>query len=226
MIKQRAIIIDDETDAIDVLKSLLTKYCPKVEIIKTFTEPNEAMAIIENLNYDLLFLDVEMPQMSGIEFISKIDTSEIHVIFSTAHDQYALPALKHQALDYLLKPVDYEELIQAVNKALPRKRHLKINSLSGTELINYTDILYAKASGTYAELYLTDGSKRMISQGLKYIENEFESEYAFRTHRSYVINCQYIDSYKLEKDKGFVTLQGNIVIPISRDRKEAFKENV
>ncbi|MCI5058910.1 MAG: LytTR family DNA-binding domain-containing protein [Flavobacteriales bacterium] len=225
----KAVIIDDEADAIEVLSLLINKYCPQINVIGTFDSPQEALNELPKLDCELLFLDVEMPKLDGIQLLQQIAhlRDEFHVIFTTAHDQYALPALKEQAIDYLLKPIDPDDLVTAIEK-LPflKLKKLKVISSKGTELIDYNDILFAKASGSYAELYLLDGSKRTLSQGLKFIEREYQSKFSFKTHRSYLINLQHIVSYKIEKDKGMVTLKGGHEIPISRERKEAFKMSV
>lgn len=237
----KTVIVDDELNAIKMLQALLEKYCPNVIVLDTFQDPLQAYAYLKSHETDLLFLDVEMPGMTGFDLLKKIGKPPFEVIFTTAYDQYALDAFKADALDYVMKPVDEEELMKSVKKVETKKeisqRQIdeivhRINDYSdksefkvalpffeGLEFIALQDIIYCLAENNYTQIVLKDGTKRMISKTLKDIEKLIPNDFFFRVHNSYLINLKYIHKY-YRTDGGYLIMTNGDRVKISRSKKE------
>jgi two-component system LytT family response regulator len=208
--KLRSIIVDDEKHAIELLTALLQNI-PGVSVEKTFTSPVNALNFVAKNNVDLIFLDVQMPELSGIEFAYKISHFNIHpnIVFVTAHDQYLLEALRLNALDFLLKPVDFSELQQAVQRVkkrskdgfsdnlkkllqLNQRKKIKFNTRHGFVTFFEDDILYVEADGVYSIIRLVNGKEIIISQNLGKIEKQLSNKALIKIHRSIIVNANYI----------------------------------
>ncbi len=196
----RTIIIDDEISSIEVLKHKVTRHCPDVEIIASFQDPAEAYKYLQTSTCDLIFLDIEMPGMIGFELLGELGIRKEKVIFITTYDQFAIQAVKCSALDYLLKPVDTEELRAAIKKVekeddnsfnerlmflLENFKHsdkdsgkIAIATSEGIEILNISEVLYLAAESNYTKFYLEDGSTLFTSKTLKHYE-EFLVNYGF-----------------------------------------------
>lgn len=238
----KAIIIDDEKHCREVLESLLKKHCPQVELCGMFASAADAISQLEHLKPDLIFLDIEMPGMNGFEFLQQFKRRDFAVIFTTAYNEYAIQAIKHSALDYLLKPVDKHELMEAVNRAAeeqvhktadkvaqllqamqakPGVRRFAVPTLEGLTMINPEDILYVKSDGPYSHFYFNDGRHIMISKTLKESEDVLPAEDFFRIHNSYLINLKYVKKY-IRGEGGEVVMNNGEQIPVSRTKKQEF----
>jgi two-component system LytT family response regulator len=238
----KTIIIDDEKHCREVLTILLQKHCPHVELIGDFSSGTEALAQIEQLKPELVLLDIEMPGMSGFEFLSACHSRSFSVVFTTAYNEYAIQAIRHSALDYLLKPVDKDELKKAVDRAgteqsmRPEKRiaqllqsmqqgnehkRFAVPTMEGLILINPEEIMYIKSDGPYSHFYFADGRHLLISKTLREAEETLPSQFFFRIHNSYMVNMQYVQKY-LRGEGGEVVMRNGLQLPVSRNRKQEF----
>ncbi len=241
----KALIIDDEQSARDALSMLLTNYCPYVTILGTTDSVKAGSSMILNLKPNLLFLDVDMRGETGFDLLQKFKNPPFKVIFVTAHNEYALNAIKFSALDYLLKPINDVELVNAVQKAKlqleyehrvdnlinlfetlknPRdkKNKIAVATQPGLELVPVEDIIRCEASGGYTVLHLTNKKHIVSSKDLKSF-NELLDEYDFyRIHDSHLISYAHIAKV-LNEDGGVVLTTDGNKIPISRRRKNDFQ---
>ncbi len=235
----KAIIIDDEKKAVKALEVALKEYCPDVEVIGIATSPVEGIREIQQKNPDLVFLDIEMPAMSGIELIEQFANRHFDVIFVTAYNQYAVKAFRVSATDYLLKPVNVMELINAVKKITERRKNnpgiapevnteklkialsgkLALSTLTGTEYINIKEIVRIEADGSYSRVFTSDRKMRLVSKNLKSFEESLEGESFFRTHKSHLINIEHLVKYSPVKDGGTVEMSDGSDIPVARSVK-------
>ncbi len=243
------IIVEDEPRAMSLLLKYLAKYCPTVNIIGTATDANEAYEIINIHKPQLLFLDIEIsndesPETS-FDLLARLPKYHYEVIFVTAFNHYALQAIKFHALDYLLKPIDIDELEKAVKLAeqkllspvsnpqlLDLINHLQnpkqknkriwIPMSDGLQAVDINDILYIEASGRYSYLHLNSASKILSTRNLKIYISLLEEHPQFaQIHRSYLINTNYISKY-ISTDGGFVQMSNQTELPISRRKKQDF----
>lgn len=243
-----AIIIDDEPKGRLALYQKLQTYCPEVEVVAQAEDGIAALTLIEKLKPQLIFLDIEMPKMNGFEMLNAITEKNFHIIFTTAYDQYAIKAIKFAAFDYLLKPVDIEELRQAVLKLKDKeiyqtkqqvellqqnsmrfaKRQLNklaIPTLEGLLFYDIKDIVHLEATSNYTIIYFTDNTKITASKTLKEFDELLPEDIFFRTHHSHIINLTFIKRY-IRGNGGQIELQNGTVIEVSRRKKEAFLQAI
>jgi two-component system LytT family response regulator len=240
----RALILDDEQYCAETLLVLLKKHCPQVSDVELFTDPELALEHVRAFPPDILFLDVEMPFMTGFDFLHALGGGTASVIFTTAHDTYAVQAFKVNAVDYLLKPIDQNELKQAVNKvtlkpqpmdqalltgliksALGQQspKRITIHTSDGIHLITLDDIIYCRSDGSYSYIYIRDQQPVMVSRNLSEMEALIQSPRFFRVHKTHLINQEHI--VKVNKsDGGDVVMSNQEKIPIGRQRKNDFFE--
>ncbi len=237
----KTVIVDDEPDSIDLLKIELSQHCPQVAITGTYTSSVKAVNDMEKLQPDLLFLDIEMPGMNGFEMLEKLLHLQFSVIFITAYNQYALKAFRFNALDYLVKPVDTADLIEAVAKAerkikpttaqlnlvqrqlrgeLPSK--IAVHGSTGISFIDLNEIVYAEASNNYSKLLLTDKRMFTISKTLKDVQEVLEESHFLRVHRQYIINLNHVKQFN--RNEGILTMVNGDHLPIARNQKERLVE--
>jgi len=240
MEKIRAVIVDDEKHASETLVWELERACPQVEIVAIFNAPLDALAQLPELNPDLLFLDVEMPKLNGFELLQKLGDIEFGVIFTTAYDQFALKAIKYSAVDYILKPVDQEELKKAVGKFeegsrksistrqmdilfrnLEKKGFDKIAlpTSDGLEFVEPEEIMHCESDSNYTYVYFKNGSKSLISKTLKEIEELLDGHGFIRVHHSHIVNLKHIRKY-VRGSGGYLELVDGNSVSVSRSRKE------
>jgi len=237
----KAIIVDDEPHCCKTLESLLKRYCPEVSIIATCANGADALKAIQALNPNLVFLDVEMPKMNGFEMLEQLPEINFHLIFVTSYDAYALKAIRFSAIDYLLKPVDREELQAAVQKVVkrvqtPLPEQLKIilekiqhpasasnkialPTMEGLQMIAVESIISCEADDNYTKLMLKNNKKIVVSCTLRVIEELLEDHSFIRVHRSFVVNLHEIEKY-VKGDGGYLIMSDGSEILISRNKKE------
>lgn len=245
----KALIVDDELFCRDNLKILLNEYCPEIDEIRLAGSAGEAREHLAVSSPDILFLDIKMPGENGFELLSSITEKPASVVFTTAHNEYALDAIKAEALDYLEKPINIDELQKAVKKAAKRQsasfdpevylrklmmeiskdpgdEKLAIPMREGYELIPVREIIHLEASESYTLIYLVDGKRIMSSKNIKVYEEKLDGSMFFRTHKSHIINVKY-------HLKGFSRIDGNSAImsngkqvPISRRKLQRFLEEI
>lgn len=236
------VIVDDEKRAIQSLAWELTNFSDEINVIASFTDPIEALNFLNENSPDCLFLDIEMPTMDGFKFIQDLNNKKFPVVITTAYNQYAIKALKNEAIDYLLKPIDTDDLkdtIVKIKKFNARtytadrlekillnfnasKKHKKITLNTDGKLVflESQEILYAESDGNYSTIYLSDGQKIVLTKKLKEVNELLPGDSFFRIHNSYIINLTKIKEYL--KTDGYVVLQSNHKIPVSRKKKSDF----
>lgn len=240
-----ALLIDDENRALRVLQALINETCPQINTIWEANNLMDGVALIKKHHPDIVFLDIEMPQHSGLQILEFFKNQEVdfQIIFITAYSQYAIEAFRLAAVDYLLKPVEDEKLIAAVAKAekiLSKEtidtklsklkeafEQLSLNKIAievpkGIIFASEDDILYFEADGVYTKVYLNDGTTELISKTLKHFSDQLANKPLFyRVHRSYLINLKFMKSFT-KTDGLQVIMQNGTSIPLSRDKKDAF----
>ena len=239
--KLKTVIIDDEQDSISLLQMQLAAHCPEVQVVGAFTSSVKAFDELELLGPELIFLDIEMPVMTGLELLEKIGHLNYSVVFVTAYNEYALKAFRSNALDYLVKPVDKDELVEAVVKATKKIKptaeqldqlqkqirgqpitKIAIPSVNGVSFIDLANIIYGEASNNYSKLILTDGTTHLVSKTLKDVQEVLEEETFLRVHRQYIINLNHVK--QLNRNEGVITMSDGAHIPIARNQKEKLIE--
>ncbi len=213
----KAVLIDDEQDNIAIIQIKLGMICPDVEVVATFTKATEALLYLQQHPLiDLLFLDVEMPDLDGFQLLEALPARHCEVILVTAHSSYALQALKASAIDYLLKPVTATDLRNAVNRVIekqqkaeqlielysarlqyrsikkPQGQKIMLHSAKDTTLVSLSDIVRVSAESNYSIFFLSNGNKITVSKTLKDFEEVLDQQSFFRIHKSHVINLNYL----------------------------------
>lgn len=239
----KAILIDDELACLQTLRHDLVKYCPEVEVIAECIGGKEGIKEINKHKPDIIFLDIDMPYINGFDLLEMVPNGEFEVIFTTAHDKYAIRAFKISAVDYLLKPIDKDALVNAVQKVASLRekgqsnrqidfliqqikdlesnnvKKIALPTFDGLEFINLDDILYCQSDGAYSNVFFKDGNKLYISKTLRYLEDALCSFHFFRVHNSYIVNLNYIRKYS-KSDGGALILTNGQRIRVSRSKKE------
>lgn len=237
----RAVIVDDETSGIEVLEYTLQRYCKDVEVIKSFTSSLEAAEAIPLLQPDVLFVDVEMPQMNGFELVEKLSKLKLQIIFTTAYNEFALKAFRVSALDYLLKPIDADELKSAVNKLKSLKREenpamdalleymktqqqvkkISIPTDKGIVFIEISQVLYCTSDGPYTTFQLEGGASIISSKSLGEYEQQLSDKGFYRIHNSSLINVQHLKKF-IRQDGGYVEMSNGEHLTVSRRKRDEF----
>lgn len=236
------ILIDDERDGLDELHECLNRYCKEINVMGVYTNPTEALNAIVRLSPDLVFLDVQMPGMSGFELLERLSPVSFEVIFVSAFDRYAIKAIRFSALDYLLKPIDVDELMRAVSRAKERKPENKFSiqsalhnasarsgnieqvavpSAEGIDFFQTKDIIYCRADGCYTMIYLAGKQTKLVTRVLKDFEDFLSDSGFLRVHNSFLINLRHVKRY-VRGEGGYVVLTDDHEVDISRRRKEEF----
>lgn len=242
----KAIIIDDEKRARVSLNLLIQEYCPNVEIVAECENLPEGVKAIRKFNPDLVLLDIEMPGHSGLELLDFFDENDINfsIIFTTAYNEYALQAFKFSAIDYLLKPINPEQLTDAINRLEKQKQKFenfkilkeninhdnltKIAVPSGNTLIfiDTTKISHIKGEGAYSEVICINGTKHLVSRNLKNFEDILCLDTRFmRVHKSYIVNFELVMAYN-KSDGGSLELESGTHIPVSPDKAQNILERI
>ncbi len=242
----RYILIDDEDNNLENLGFLLKQHYPLLEMTGSATSAEDGIKLIQQTEPDLVFLDIQMPGMTGFDMLRKISSVNFEVIFVTAYDQYGIQAIKFSALDYLLKPLDVEELKKAVEKAIQKieakQQNSNINNLlkylqapkqesprialptlQETHYVKLEDIIRCEASDNYTAFYLSGGDKIIVSRTLKEYTDLLKTHFFIRTHQSHLVNTKFVKSL-LKEDGGCLLLTDKTRIPISRQYSEPVKK--
>lgn len=230
-------VVDDEQNAVDALTAMLKKkFAQQIIISGSNIKPSIAIEEIEILQPDILFLDVEMPEMTGLDLLKYFPERKFHVIFTTAHEKYALPALKAAATDYLVKPLSPQDVYDALQKCAEKKLAKEENKMIATHKINLTtsheillvnvnDIVRIEANNNYSHFYFTNRPKIIVSKTLKEFEEQLTMHNFYRVHQSHLINLQYIEAVK-SNDGDYVLLQYGHRVEISRRKKTDFLQRL
>jgi two-component system, LytTR family, response regulator len=235
------IIIDDEKHCINTLTNLLENYFPEVTILATCNESPKAYELIQKLKPDFIFLDIEMPFLNGFDLLSKFESLYFDVIFTTAYDSYAIKAIKYSALDYLLKPVDKEDLSFAIEKIRSKKSSISqpqvqmaiavhskqmpdtiaLPTVDGLTFALVNDIVYCNAEGSYTRLFMTDINEIVLSRTLGNVEEILTDYDFFRIHHSTLINLKQVKKY-MKGENGEVIMSNGTNLKLARTRKNDF----
>ncbi len=241
------IIIDDEPKARSLLRSIIEQYCPQLSIAALCEDLPSGVKAIKKHKPQLVFLDIEMPGYSGLELMDFFNDNEVDfsIIFTTAYNEYALQAFRFSAIDYLLKPIQHTQLIEAVerytkqkfNKQPEQLRTLQENLKADTDwqekrivvpsgqslhFIKPAEIIMIKGEAAYSEIHLTDGTKMLASKNLKHYEEVLSSvPVFFRCHKSYIINIRAVQQY-VKSDGGYLKLNNNLTASLSPDKADEF----
>lgn len=240
-------ILDDELHCVESLVIQINRLFPNATIEYKSNQPHEALEILPDLSIDLLFLDIEMPGISGFELLEQIPNRNFDVIFATAYSQYAIKAFKAKAINYLLKPIDDDELMEAVGEWKKKRSSVeqgnmdKIKSLidelkqdgtitskisvpvsDGYEFLNVQDITHCTSDSNYTAIYLKDQGKLVVSKTIKEVEALLNKYHFIRIHRSHIINPNFVTKY-IKKDGGYVLMQNNERLPVSNPNKHLMK---
>lgn len=240
-----AIIIDDEPHCRNVIERILEKHCPDIKVVATCADGIEGLKAILQQQPDIVFLDVEMPRMNGLQMLEALGKEDLKftLIFTTAYDKFAVQAFKFSAFDYLLKPIDDAELISAVQKLqntltpAAQIQHLRDNlntnglynkltiaTTRGITFIEIMDVVALEADSNYTKIYLVNGETILASKTLGYFDDLLSDRpQFFRTHKQYIINLSYIKEY-LSGENNLVLLRNDLHIKLARTRRQAFLE--
>ena len=237
----KAIVVDDEPYCCESLATLLERFCPEVTISAICNSGQEALIAIQKIKPHLVFLDIEMPYMNGFELLEKLPVIDFELVFTTSYDQYAIKAFRFSALDYLLKPIDREELQKAVKKVsgrmqspMPQQLEIllqKINhtnnsiqrialpTMEGLQLVPVSSIISCASDGNYTIFLLKDKQKIVVSRPLKEVEEILAEHSFFRVHYSYIVNINEIDRF-IKTDGGYLIMSDGSTVDVSRSKKE------
>jgi len=245
----RAVIVDDEQHCISRLTDLLNRHCKQtVTIAGAFGSVDEAITGIINLKPDLVFLDIQLHEQTGFDMLAQLPHIDFEVIFTTAYDNYAIQAFKFSAVDYLLKPIDPDDLVQAVNKlqkildqqqltekfsalfhnlktADNTSKKITVATNKGLLFLQISDIVRCEADVNYTTIFLKDKQQIMVAKTLKEFEDMLSDHNFFRIHNSHLINMDYIKSYHKGKG-GYVTLADNTSLEVSTRRRDLFLKRI
>ncbi len=248
----RTIIVDDEPSAVNVLALLLKKRCKDdIDVIATCTSPHTGRKLIEQYEPDLVFLDIEMPGLTGLDLLRSFEHPTFRVVFVTAYDAYAIEAFKLSAVDYLLKPVEGDDIERTVRKikadisqnqnllsaqlkqlekllsknANPYESKLGIGMADKIVFVTIPEILYCEANGSYTNVFLQDNTKMVASKPLGDFELQLTSHKFFRIHHSYLINLSRVKEFQ-RNDGGYVIMENNKQLEVSQRRRKDFLEAI
>lgn len=236
-----AIIIDDESKGRLALREKLKNYCPGITVVGEAEDGEAGLSLIEQSQPDIVFLDIQMPRMDGFEMLQQLQRKSFHLIFTTAYDQYAIQAIRFAAFDYLLKPVDIEELKAAVEKIIRAGQPVNnggrletlaynlqialnkivISTVEGLLFFDIAEIVHIEAQSNYTVFSFTSRPRLTVSRTLKEFEDLLPPEQFFRTHHSHIINLQFIKRY-IKGDGGQIELKNGELVDVSRKKKDEF----
>ena len=243
MEKIRAIIIDDELSSLQNLQQKLVEFCPSVQVIASAQKPEEAIFLINHHKPDVIFLDIEMPKMSGFTMLEELGEADFEIIFTTAYNHYAVEAIRIAAFDYLLKPIAIKDLQQAVDRLNKQRSYqtkekidilkssmsdkksqedkIAISTSEGLEFIPIKNILHIESSSNYSKIYFHKEKTLMVTKLLKDFEDMLIPYHFYRIHNSHLINLNYIQKY-IRGNGGRVIMQDGTTIEVARRKKDEF----
>lgn len=244
------ILIDDEPDCLELLDLLIGKYCPDLRIVGQYGSPRAGIEAIWDMRPDLVFLDVDMPEINGFGVLDACRDVPFQVIFTTAYQEYAVRAFKYSATDYLLKPIDRIDLVEAVQKARhklsvqqleeqrevlfnhlyptqPNKEKIALPTNDGIAFLSVADIEYCEADGNYTKIFVSGRERDMLFvKHLKDIEETLQGGAFFRPHNSFLVNLKKVVQYIRGDSGGNLKMKNGNLVPVARSRKQALLERL
>ena len=238
----KVVILDDEQNAVDTLKWKVEKFCQDVEVIQTFTDPIDALLYLQTTTIDLLFIDIEMPKLNGFELLQRIDNIEFDVVFTTAYDEFGIRAIKFSALDYLLKPIQPQELVKSIEKHKSKQTNqitsdqlkvlfsnikeedkspikIALSTKESIEFVKPEDIIACASDSNYTMVYLSNSKKKLISKTLKEFDELLREFHFFRAHHSHLVNIKHIKEY-VRSEGGYLVMSNDLHVPVARSKKD------
>jgi two-component system LytT family response regulator len=239
----KAILIDDEPYCVQMLALQLAGHCPQVQVLAQHTDSTEGLRAIRQLKPDLVFLDIEMPELNGFQLLEQLEDISFSVVFVTAYNEFALKAFKFSALDYLLKPVDTPDLLAAVAKAerlqrldrrqldLLKGQHqsgqypqkLAVPHQAGILFVELKDIVYCESDSNYTKIMLANGKHYLLSKTLREVQDFLEERNFLRVHRQYLVNLDHIKMYK-KGEGNYLVMSNEASVPVGRSQKDRLLE--
>ncbi|MBC7866008.1 MAG: response regulator transcription factor [Gloeobacteraceae cyanobacterium ES-bin-316] len=237
----RALIIDDESAAVKTLSLMIKHYLPGITTLQTTSDAFEGLQLLRSFEPHLLFIDIQMPVMNGFELLKQVERAHFSIIFTTAHDEYAIDAIRFSALDYLLKPIDADELQHAFNRFLQKQSHqdgnvslynnfvynlnvkekkdfkLALPTAQGTFFHKPENIIRLEGVGNYTKFFFADKTTLLISHTIKNYEDILTNYGFIRIHKSHLVNKQHVVNYMVD---GMLTMSDSSRVEVSRRRKE------
>jgi len=242
-----AILIDDEKHCNQTLEIEIGRHCPDVKILGSYTSGKEGLAAINSLQPNLVFLDIEMPWMNGFELLQKIEHLNFDVIFITAYDNYAIKAFRFSAIDYLLKPIQHQLLVSAIEKVKLKNNHnlpyeqletllhnmknntennrVVFSTSEGLEIVEIKDIVRCQSDNNYTYIYLSSGEHIFLSKTLKEVEQMIQSSTFIRVHQSHLVNINFIKRF-VKGDGGYLLLKDDKQVSVSKSRREQLMHRI
>ncbi len=244
MEKIKAILIDDELSSLQNLHQKIQEFCPDLQVIAMAQKPEEAMLLIKHHKPDVIFLDIEMPKMSGFRMLEELGECDFEIIFTTAYNHYAIDAIRISAFDYLMKPIAIKELqvsvdrlskmrsfsqtrekIDILKNSMSEKKSqedkIAIPTSEGLEFIPIKNILHIESSSNYCKIFFTESKSLLVTKLLKDFEDMLQPYHFYRIHNSHLINLNYIQKY-VKANGGQVMMKDGTVIDVARRKKEEF----
>ncbi len=244
---KKALLIDDESHSLDMLEYEILYLNKDIEIVAKCGDARKAVQLVENHQPDIVFLDIEMPWLSGFEVLDQLKSIDFSLVFVTAYDQYAINAFKYYAFDYLLKPIsrkslketldriesksklaiasEMQDILSLIRKGGMEEGKIALPTQEGFEFYNLDTIVRCQADSNYTQVVISDGKTVLVSKTLKHIEDRIGNTNFFRIHQSHLINVNHIISYS-KADGGDVKMSDNATIPISRMKRLEFLEKM
>lgn len=240
----KALIVEDELHSRNFLKSIIEEFCPQINVVAMAADVEQGVAAIREYEPDLVFLDIEMQTGTGFDLLKHFPEPKFNVIFTTAYDHYAMKAIKFSAIDYLLKPIEIEELQKAIEKWADKKilndnkrsvevllqnlqssqknhQSIGLSTSEGLEFVPLHEITHIESSGPYSHFFIKNKQKIIVSRHLKEYENLLSDHGFFRVHNSHIINLREVKKY-LKSDGGIIVMNDETNIPISLKKKDDF----
>lgn len=243
MEKLRAILIDDELSSLQNLQQKLMEFCPDIHVVATTQKPEEAITQIRQLKPDVIFLDIEMPKMSGFRMLEELENTDFEIVFITAYNHYAIDAIRISAFDYLVKPVAIKDLQNAAERLIGQRQKytgerlnvlkhslsdtksqedkIAIPTSEGLEFLQVKNIIHIESSSNYSKIFLADKRVLLVTKLLKDFEDILSPYRFYRVHNSHLINLNYILKY-IRGDGGYVIMQNGEAIDVARRKKDEF----
>lgn len=228
----RILLVEDENGAVEVFKNLLSFHSSDFELEAVAGSVKEAVEMINTYKPDVLVLDISLPDGTGFDILEIVQVLNFEVVFITAHEQFALQAIKKNAFDYILKPLHSKELhsclLRLKERILEKRdkhayKKLAIHTLDGIEFIDFSEILFLKSESNYTEINLIGGKKHLASKTLKVFEELLDSNF-IRVHQSYIISLAHIKLYS--KADSTLTLEGKVEVPVSKSRRDSLLKTI
>lgn len=237
----KALIIDDEPAAVKTLSLMIQHYLPQVTEFRSTNDPHEGLFLLKSFQPQLLFIDIQMPVMSGFDLLKQVPQINFNIIFTTAHDEYAIEAIRFSALDYLLKPIDADELVNSFNRFIQKQTgtvsnlpvynnfmynlnvkdkkdfKLALSTTQGTFFYKPEEIIRLEGESNYTKFFFVNKTTLLTSRTIKEYEEILENCGFIRTHKSHIVNSAYVTNYSAE---GVLTMSDGSKVEISRRRKE------